>query len=187
MPKLPIFITGNQSKADYLSKMLHIPLEHQSIDLDEIQSMNLEEIVEHKVRQAYRLVGRPVLVEDVALGFNALGGLPGPFVKFFTTAPNGLEKMCRMCDGLDNRKAEASCVFGYFDGRTVALIEGGLHGEIAMNPRGKNGFGWDRIFCPDGYGGKTRAELSRHDDERTYAMIKPLAKLHDFLINIDKV
>ncbi len=47
------FITGNQNKADYLSRYLGFPVEHIKIDLDEIQSLNLNEIVEHKVRQAY--------------------------------------------------------------------------------------------------------------------------------------
>lgn len=185
MSKLPIFITGNQSKADYLSQMLGVQLEHQKIDLDEIQSTNLEEIVEHKVRQAYELVKRPVLVEDVSLGFDALGGLPGPFVKFFVDAPNGLENMCRMCDGLASRRAEAACVFGYFDGETTTLLRGGLRGEIAMHPRGDNGFGWDKIFCPDGYDGKTRAEMDPDDDRQTYATIKPFAELREFLNSLN--
>ncbi|MEX0917047.1 MAG: non-canonical purine NTP pyrophosphatase [Candidatus Paceibacterota bacterium] len=42
--------------------------------MDEIQSLNLKEIVEHKVRQAYELIRKPVIVEDVALGFAALVG-----------------------------------------------------------------------------------------------------------------
>lgn len=81
--KAVTFITGNQHKADYLSHILGVPLRHQAVDLTEIQSTSLEEIVEHKVRQAYMVARCPVLVEDVALGFTALGGLPGPFIKFF--------------------------------------------------------------------------------------------------------
>mgnify|MGYP003619857813 CR=1 FL=1 len=50
--RLPLFITGNQDKADYLARILGIELQHQKLDLDEIQSTSLEEIVEHKVRQA---------------------------------------------------------------------------------------------------------------------------------------
>jgi inosine/xanthosine triphosphate pyrophosphatase family protein len=60
-----IFITGNQKKADYLAKYLGLSIEHEKIDLDEIQSLDLREIVEHKVKQAYAKVGKPVLVEDV--------------------------------------------------------------------------------------------------------------------------
>jgi inosine/xanthosine triphosphate pyrophosphatase family protein len=77
------FITGNQHKADYLSKYLGYPVDHVKLDLDEIQSTDLKAIVEHKVRQAFGLVRKPVIVEDVSLEFEALGGLPGPFIKFF--------------------------------------------------------------------------------------------------------
>lgn len=179
--KLPVFITGNQAKADYLSSTLGIPLEHIKVDLDEIQSVDFDKIVDHKVRQAYERVGKPVLVEDVALSFTALGELPGPFVKFFVDTPNGLEIMCRMLDGFNNRSAVAYCTFGYFDGNEVTLIRGQLEGTIAQSPRGENGFGWDRIFEPKGYAGKTRAELSPSDDKATYATIKPFKALRDFL------
>lgn len=49
---------------------------HEKIDLDEIQSLDLREIVEHKVRQAFEKTGKPVLVEDTSLRFEALGNLP---------------------------------------------------------------------------------------------------------------
>jgi Ham1 family protein len=69
------FITGNQHKADALARVLGLPLAHRAVDLMEIQSTSLEEVVEHKVRQAYMVAKCPVLVEDVALEFTALGGL----------------------------------------------------------------------------------------------------------------
>lgn len=177
----PVFITGNQHKADYLAKLLDMPLEHQKIDLDEIQSANLEEVVRHKAIQAYQIINKPVLVEDVALGFAALDGLPGPFVKFFVEAENGLESMCRMLDGFTDRRARAECMFAYYDGNECVVIEGGLDGIIAERPKGDGGFGWDRIFCPDGYGGKTRAELILEENEATYKSIKPIKKLREFL------
>lgn len=181
MTQLPLYVTGNQHKADYLAKLLGIKLDHHKVDLDEIQSVNLDEIVEHKVRQAYAVTGRPVLVEDVGLGFDALDGLPGPFIKFFVAMPDGLDKLCRMLDGFDDRKAEATCTFGYFDGARLELFRGSLRGEIAHAPRGEEGFGWDKIFCPEGYGGRTRAELSPEEDAATYQTLKSMAALRKFL------
>ena len=70
------FITGNQKKADYLAKYLGFAIEHEKIDLDELQSLDLREIVEHKVKQAYEKIGKPVLVEDASLEFLALGRHP---------------------------------------------------------------------------------------------------------------
>ena len=181
MSKRPVFITGNQNKADYLAAMLGVTLTHQKVDLDEIQSTNLDEIVTHKVKQAYDITGQPVLVEDVALGFDALAGLPGPFIKFFVDMPDGLENLCRMLDGFENRGAVASCVFGYYDGTEVTLLKGELKGAIAIHPRGDGGFGWDRIFEPAGYDGRTRAELTTEEDAATYTLIKPFDQLRAFL------
>ena len=178
------FITGNQHKADYLSRMLGLPLKHRAVDLTEIQSTSLEEVVEHKVRQAYAVAERPVLVEDVALGFTALGGLPGPFIKFFVEAPNGLENLCRMLDGFDDRSAVAACVFGYCDGQQVKLFRAELGGVIANHPAGDGGFGWDKIFCPDGYGGKTRGELTPDEDAETYRLFKPIDSVRRFLATL---
>jgi len=185
MPQIPIFITGNQNKANYLAKWLNIELSHQKVDLDEIQSTSLDEIVTHKVRQAYDLIKKPVLVEDVSLGFNALNGLPGPFIKFFLGVPGGLEKLCRMLDGFDDRSAKGECIFGYYDGERLELFRGSIEGMITANPRGDNGFGWDSIFEPTGYEGKTRAELSPDDYTAVYATIRPFAALHNFLKSSD--
>jgi len=183
--KAVTFITSNQHKADALARVLGLPLAHQAVDLMEIQSTSLEEIVEHKVRQAYVVAKCPVLVEDVALEFTALGGLPGPFIKFFVEAPNGLENLCRILDSFDDRSAVAACVFGYCDGEQVRLFRAELGGVIAKHPAGNGGFGWDKIFCPDGYGGRARAELYAKEDVATYATIKPLVPLREFLATLE--
>ena len=182
MAKNVTFITGNQHKADALARVLDLPLAHRAVDLTEIQSTSLEEIVEHKVRQAYVVAKCPVLVEDVALEFTALGGLPGPFIKFFVEAPNGLENLCRILDSFDDRSAVAACVFGYCDGERVKLFRAELHGVIAKHPAGNGGFGWDKIFCPDGYEGKTRAELTPDEDAGTF---KPIAAVRQFLTTLE--
>jgi non-canonical purine NTP pyrophosphatase (RdgB/HAM1 family) len=175
------FITGNQSKADYLAKYLDEPIQHRKIDLDEIQSLDLRTVVEHKVRQAYELVGSPVLVEDVSLEFEALGRLPGTFIRFYVEEIP-FETICRTLDGL-SRKATARCVFGYFDGKRITLFEGSLAGTIAEHPAGGGGYGWDKLFIPLGYT-QTRAELNEADDKKTYLMMKPFDKIKAFLNTI---
>ncbi len=175
------FITGNQNKADYLAKYLGLPVKHLKLDLDEIQSLDLKEIVGHKVRQAYDKIKTPVIVEDVSLEFEALNSLPGPFIKFFVDKVP-FETICSMLHG-KTRRATARCVFGYYDGKILKLFEGSLGGEIAETPAGEKGYGWDRLFIPDGYK-VTRAQLSEEDDQKTYLQIKPFAALKDFLITM---
>ncbi len=172
------FITGNQAKADYLAKYLGAPIRHKKIALDEIQSLNLKKVVEHKIKQAYNFVKTPVIVEDVSLEFAALNGLPGTFIKFYVEKVP-FETLCRTLDGLD-RDATARCVFGYYDGAKLELFEGYLRGKIAQHPRGNNGYGWDQIFIPEGYS-ITRAEMNQTDDQKTYLKIKPFDKLKDYL------
>ncbi len=175
------FITGNQNKADYLTKYLGFPVNHVKLDLDEIQSLDLKKIVEHKVKQAYQKIQGPVIVEDVALEFNALGGLPGPFIRFFVEKIP-FEIICSLIDG-KIRLATARCVFGYYDGQNLKLFEGKLEGEIAKTPAGEKGFGWDKIFIPEGYA-CTRASLNEEDDQKTYMQLKPFAELKKFLAGI---
>ena len=66
----PVFITGNAHKAKQMEKMLGIPFDHQKIDLDEIQSKDPAEVIEHKVRQAYEIIKRPVFVDDFSFWFD---------------------------------------------------------------------------------------------------------------------
>lgn len=168
--KTPTFITGNKHKAAYLSSLLGIELPHQKVDLDEIQSLDLKEIVEHKVKQAYEIIKGPVLVQDVSVEFSALNGLPGPFIRFFVdNVP--FQKACDMIPK-DERSATARVVYGYYDGQEVTFFEGSLKGTIALEPRGEGGFGWDKIFIPEGYS-ITRAEMSPEDDMKTYKAMHP--------------
>jgi non-canonical purine NTP pyrophosphatase (RdgB/HAM1 family) len=175
-----VFITGNQSKADYLSRQLGVTIAHQKIELDELQSTDLHRIVEHKLRQAYAVVGQPVLVEDVSLSYAALGDLPGPYIKWFVEHA-GDEACCRMLDGFDDRSAIIRCTFGYFDGLKIKYFDSVQSGMIAMHPQGDNGFGFDRFFMHEGMN-YTRAQMSQEENERTYAsQMKPFSQVRDFI------
>lgn len=173
-----VFITGNQKKADYFAELIGHPVEHVNVDLDEIQSLDLRAIVKRKLHQAYAQVQRPVLVEDVALEFTAMGRLPGTLIKWFLEDMSH-EQICHLLDGKD-RSAMARCMFGYFDGTTETYFEGSMAGLVPETPAGTGGYGWDPIFIPEGYS-VTRAELSAGDDKLTYLRIKPIEKVREFL------
>lgn len=173
------FVTGNEKKAQYLSELLGLPVARHKVDLDEIQTTDVAELVERKAIQAYAILGTPVLVEDQSLKFNALGDLPGPFIKFFIEDA-GVEACCRMLDGFLDRSAYAECTFGYYDGKKLELFKSGFAGTIAKKPRGTGGYGWDSIFIPEGYT-RTRAELSQAEDYEVYLKIKPIDQVRAFL------
>jgi inosine triphosphate pyrophosphatase len=173
------FITGNDGKAKQLSEWLGISIPHQKVDVDEIQSLDLRTVVEHKARQAYEVVKRPVLVEDVAMVFTAFKVMPGPFIKWFEKG-SGLAVTCQMLDAFDDRSAEAHTMYGLFDGKKLHCFEGTMRGSIANSPRGTGGFGFDSIFINEGQT-LTRAELDTETYSRTSYRQIALAQLRTFL------
>lgn len=177
MKKL-VFITGNPAKAKYLSNYFNWPVEHKKLNIHEIQSLNLEEIVGAKAKEAYKIIKKPVLVEDVSLVFKELKSLPGPLIKWFLeTLGNG--GLCRMLNG-ENREAVAKVAFCYFDGKMAQVFSAQRRGSISQKPRGKMGFGWDPIFIPHGFN-KTWAEMN--DDEKYQSSMRKIAlkRLKKFL------
>ena len=180
-----VFITGNQHKADYLAKWLGVAVPHQKVELDEIQSLDIREVVEHKVRQAYDSIKKPVLVEDVALTFSGMGWLPGTFIKWFLEEM-GTEGLCRLGRGLDDKHAVASIMYGLFDGKEVRTFEAHMPGTIAPAVRSlegndwKTSLSWNSIFIPDG-SVKTYAEMTDEELESFSHRAKAIAKLRAYL------
>ena len=165
------FITGNPGKASLISQYLDFPVIHKSLDLVEVQSLDLSTIVEYKAKEAYRQVRSPILVEDTSLRFYALGKLPGPLIKWFLTEL-GTDGLCRLLDNYADRSALAEVQFGLYDGRTFQAFSGAVEGSIAPMPRGSRGFGWDAIFVPsDSH--KTWAEMT--DEEARAGSMRMIA------------
>lgn len=161
------FITGNQGKVDHLAKWLGVPVAHHKLDLDELQSLDLREVAEHKARSAYDILKQPVLVEDVALTFTAMGRLPGTFVKWFLEEI-GNEGLCKIADGLEHRCAIASICYAVYDGNQMHFFENHVSGLVPAEPRGSRGWGWDPIFQPEG-SAKTYGEMTE-DEVRPFSV-----------------
>lgn len=149
-------ITGNPNKLRELQAIFPTDLEvtSQKLDLDEIQSLDIHEIVHHKLRQAYDLLHIPVLVEDVSAELENLNGLPGPFIKFFEQQL-GDDSLYRLSS--EGTRVIIRCAMGYYNGVDEHIVEGILQG-IIVAPRGKPNFGFDVVIVPDGYS-QTMAEL----------------------------
>ena len=169
------FVTGNADKAKNASKHLGFPVANHDVDLPEIQSLDLQTVVEAKLMTAYEIIQKPVIVEDVSLEFCELKRLPGTFIKFFEKEL-GLDYLCAMLDGKD-RTAIAKCIIGFTDGVKTEFFLGTQNGSIADEPRGEEGFGWDRIFVSNQFLSKTNAELN----ETEYASYFTATRRYDLL------
>jgi XTP/dITP diphosphohydrolase len=121
-------------------------------------------IVEAKARAAFERLAGPVLVEDSGLAVHAWGGFPGALVKWMEKTV-GLEGIARMLDPFASREATAVCAVASFDGRDLVVGRGEAHGAIARAPRGSGGFGWDRLFVPEGES-RTFAEMAPEEKDR---------------------
>jgi len=152
-----ILVTGNPNKGIEAGRILGIPLLCMPISLPEIQAATVEEITRHKVEAARTTGHGRLMVEDVSLGFDELGGFPGPYVRWLMEGAGG-KGLGAIAAALDDRSAKARCCVGYWNGAEVRIFTGEVPGEIVTTPRGRQGFGWDAWFVPRG-SGKTFAEM----------------------------
>ncbi|MDD4661880.1 MAG: RdgB/HAM1 family non-canonical purine NTP pyrophosphatase [Candidatus Pacebacteria bacterium] len=150
-----LLITGNKNKVREFEEILDCKIDSQSLNIEEIQEVLVEKVSENKVRKAYEILKKPVLVEDTGLIFEELHGLPGALIKWFEEKLS-YEEICNLIK--ENRNATSKICVSYFDGKDLKQFIGEVKGKIADFPKGENGFGWDKIFIPEGYD-KTFAEM----------------------------
>ncbi|CAG2105527.1 unnamed protein product, partial [Medioppia subpectinata] len=163
--KVVTLVTGNENKlkeiVKILGKSLPFELVSKDVDLPEFQGEE-RYIIVAKCKAAAQLIKGPVIVEDTCLGFNALGGLPGPYIKWFlqSLGPNGLH---RLLTGWDDKSAKAICNVAYCEDANklddIHVFRGEVDGRI-VEPRGPTHFGWDPCFEPLGYT-QTFAQLDK--------------------------
>lgn len=153
-----VFVTSNLDKLREAQQVLGTSLTHRALDLDEIQSLDLEEVVRRKAGVAFQRLRVPVLVEDTSLELAALGGFPGPLVRWLL-ASVGPEGICRMVAAFGDLRATARCIACASDGTREEIGIGVVEGRISASPRGSRGFGWDCAFVPDEGDGRTFAEM----------------------------
>lgn len=155
------FVTGNPNKALEVGMILGMSdLESRAIDAPEIQSFSLEEIVKAKAEFAQKECGSPVVVEDVSLDIEALGGFPGPFVKFWQKEV-GYDRAVEITKALGNDRITVRCGVGYADGSRFFYAEGIVRGRLVAR-RGEGGFGFDYFVMLDGQE-KTYGEMSKEE------------------------
>lgn len=170
-----VFTTGNAGKVKTLESHLRIhgvdvSVSQQSLDLIEPQAETALEVARVKAQQAFTLLKRPVLVDDSSFHIHALGGFPGPYVKYMNETV-GAEGIVRFMESQTDRRA-------YFLSALVFIDENGkLHefsvqestGEIAREvcESVDDSRGWSdlwKIFIPAG-SAKTLSQMTASDHE----------------------
>jgi inosine triphosphate pyrophosphatase len=121
------------------------------------------------------------MVEDTCLCFNALQGLPGPYIKWFLQKL-GHDGLNRMLAGFDDKSAYALCVFAYSSGpgSEPIVFAGRTDGRI-VPARGPADFGWDPIFEAESFG-QTYAEMDKELKNSISHRYRALDKLRAHLL-----
>jgi len=188
VPTAISFATGNANKLKEVRAILaaghQLPFEVQGVDVDlpELQG-EPEDIAREKCRIAARQLGGAVMVEDTCLCFNAMKGLPGPYVKWFLKklGHGGLNDMLV---GFEDKSGYAQCTFAYTSGpeEEPHLFVGRTEGTIVRARSCQlDTFGWDPIFLPDGYE-QTYAEMDKAVKNTISHRYRALNQLRSFLL-----
>lgn len=173
-----IFVTGNENKLREARELLsHIDIVNEKVDLDEYQGTPTD-IATKKAEHAFEYLKKPCFVEDTSLSFEALGGMPGAYVKDFVKAIGG-EKLPRLLDGFENKNAIARTTVAYHDGKEIHVFVGETEGSIKEHC-GIYKFDWDAIFSPNEYD-CTYAELTSEQKNEISQRGKAFEKFKEFL------
>jgi non-canonical purine NTP pyrophosphatase (RdgB/HAM1 family) len=138
-----IFITSNKNKVKEAEKILGLKIKAVDLYLEEVQDPDVSKVIKHKIKEAKLKLGKDFLdnndfiVEDTALYLGRKKEI-GALIKWFP-----IERVVKAYKG---EKAKAVCAVGTKDKVFLGSIDG-----IITEPKGNNGFCWDKIFMPDGF------------------------------------
>ena len=182
--KLIFFATGNLHKFNEARKILaeyDISVAMLKIKTLEIQSDDIEEIAKASVLNATREVNLPTIVEDAGLFIKALNGFPGPYSSYIYRTI-GVRGILKLLEEVENREAQFRSVVAFYDPSNESLkcFQGIVEGVIARKPKGYSGFGFDPIFEPKEYIGKTFGEMSIEEKNRFSHRAKALRKFAEW-------
>lgn len=179
-----VVVTSNKHKVSEINAILGTKYKASKEDIPEIQSLDLDAVIEAKAKAAYEKFKKPVLVTDVSLEIESLNGLPGTFVKYFVQTL-GAGKTSLLIKS-KNRKAKVTDALGLYDGTDLKIFKGTMRGTISERPRGNSGFGFDVVFIPNGQK-KTYAQMSQAEKNEISHRAVALGKLKNYLKSENKV
>jgi XTP/dITP diphosphohydrolase len=188
-----IFATNNQNKVDEVRLVLGsrfniITLKEAGINIDIAEPHDtLEANASEKSKVIYGLTQKDCFSEDTGLEVEALNGDPG--VKSARYAGEGrdfeanINKLLLNLQPHGNRTARFKTVISLLVNGKEHLFEGICKGKILDFKKGRNGFGYDPVFVPDG-SLQTFAEMAMEEKSFFSHRKKAMEKLIDFLSNL---
>jgi XTP/dITP diphosphohydrolase len=186
-----LFATSNINKVSEIKAALpeHISLfSLKDIDtnISEIDEPyeTLEENAVHKAVSYSNLLKMNCFSEDTGLEVFSLNGAPGVKSARYAGFPADTDKnMALLLKNLEDtadRSAQFRTVIALIINDQIHCFEGICKGQIIQQPKGKNGFGYDPIFIPDG-ANKTFAEMNTGEKNKFSHRKKAVDKMIEYL------
>src|ERR1041384_4170426 len=190
-----LIATRNRGKLKEIKKLL----DHLPVKIIDLSQYPLIETVEEsgdtfadnaslKASGYARQAGVLTLADDSGLMVDALDGRPGVHSARYAGegASDGekTEKLLQALEGVPQSQRGAQFVsviaIAQSEGKIVNLSVGECKGQIASEPRGDRGFGYDPIFIPEGFM-VTFGQLAAHEKNRISHRARALIKAAAFL------
>lgn len=188
-----IVATKNKGKLNEFKKMLEP--EYQVLSLFDYPEV--DEAIEDgstfaenaliKAKHLNAVLNEIVISDDSGLCVEALNGEPGIYSARYAGEDkndfNNCTKLLKELENETNRKAYFVCAMAIYGDGIEKTFEGRLHGVIAHDFKGTNGFGYDPIFMlPDG---RHLAELESSEkntiSHRSKALKQLMENIHEII------
>lgn len=166
------YVSSNTGKfeevADFFARNnASIVVKHYFLDVPEIQSLDQKEVTEDKVKKAFAIVKKPLLLDDGGIFFEAYHQFPGTLSKFVFQGL-GFKGLFKLVE--EDNRAAFILQLAYTDGMQIQLFEGSCRGrvvipnDLSVHPQ----LPFTAIFKPNGVD-KTLAELRSTPDFFQYS------------------
>ncbi|GIV36612.1 MAG: non-canonical purine NTP pyrophosphatase [Cyclobacteriaceae bacterium] len=190
MPAAWVFATNNKHKLD--------EVRHAAGSLITLQSLaqlgcteilpetghTLEENARQKAEFVFAKYGVPCFADDSGLEVEALNGEPGVASAHYAgpqrSSTDNINLLLSRLKNEANRKARFRCIIAVASHQGLQLFEGVLNGNIAIQPQGTMGFGYDPVFVPEGET-RTLAEITLEEKNKISHRARAVRKLISFL------
>ena len=185
-----VFATNNQHK---LSEIRHAV--SKNINIVSLKDVNIiEEIPEtqdtiegnaiQKAQFVYDNYGLNCFADDTGLEVTVLNNRPGVYSARYAgpecSSKKNIIKLLGELKNHEDRSAKFRTIIAYVEGSNIFTFEGIAEGQITLEPKGIEGFGYDPVFIPKGYK-QTFAEMKLEQKNTISHRAKALRNFIDFL------
>ena len=185
-----IFATSNQNKVWEIQKILPKKFNIKSLkDLNYFEDVpenetTIEGNAIFKAKYIYEKFNINVFADDTGLEVEALNGEPGVHsARYAGTTRNSeknIKKLLKNLKNIKNRNARVKTVIALIINNKLYIFRGIVEGYNLHSRKGNNGFGYDPIFCPNGFD-KSFAELTLKEKNLISHRSLAMKKLIDFI------